>query len=63
MYTRSRPDGIAPPNAPKLDTPEKLAMWIAERKKNWPTPTNIERRVTYFASSECDSQIELLIDT
>jgi hypothetical protein len=48
MYTRSRPDGIAPPNAPKLDTPEKLATWIAERKKNWPTPTNIERRVTFI---------------
>lgn len=48
MYTRSRPDGIAPPNAPKLDTPEKLAAWIAERKKNWPTPANIERRVTFI---------------
>ncbi|KAG1065639.1 hypothetical protein G6F42_026793 [Rhizopus arrhizus] len=32
----SRPDGVIPPNAPRIDTPEELAAWIAARKKNWP---------------------------
>jgi hypothetical protein len=59
MYTRSRPDGIAPPNAPKLDTPEKLAMWIAERKKNWPTPTNIERRTREEAEQMARGELPL----
>ncbi|KAI8138169.1 nuclear fragile X mental retardation-interacting protein 1-domain-containing protein [Fennellomyces sp. T-0311] len=41
---KSKPDGVAPPNAPKLDTPEALAAWIAERKKNWPSQANVERK-------------------
>ncbi|KAI8366955.1 hypothetical protein EDC96DRAFT_507565 [Choanephora cucurbitarum] len=40
----SRPDGIVPPNAPKINTPEELAAWIAARKKNWPSRANIERK-------------------
>lgn len=26
-----------------LDTPEDIAKWIAERKKKWPTPANVEK--------------------
>ncbi|KAG1143926.1 hypothetical protein G6F37_000393 [Rhizopus arrhizus] len=55
----SRPDGIAPPNAPKLDTPEKLATWIAERKKNWPTPANIERRTREEAEQMARGELPL----
>ncbi|KAI9487653.1 MAG: hypothetical protein EXX96DRAFT_554115 [Benjaminiella poitrasii] len=40
----SRPDGIVPPNAPRIDTPEDLAAWIAARKKNWPSQANVERK-------------------
>ncbi|KAL0082137.1 hypothetical protein F4703DRAFT_1863791 [Phycomyces blakesleeanus] len=39
-----RADGVVPPNAPKLDTPEALAAWIAARKKNWPSAENVERK-------------------
>lgn len=28
-----------------LDTPEDIAAWIAERKKKWPSTTNIEKKV------------------
>ncbi|KAI7854031.1 hypothetical protein BDC45DRAFT_509638 [Circinella umbellata] len=41
---KSKPDGIVPPNAPKLDTPEALAAWIEARKKNWPSKANVERK-------------------
>ncbi|KAI8984525.1 hypothetical protein BDF20DRAFT_860386 [Mycotypha africana] len=37
-------DGIVPPNAPKIETPEELEAWIAARKKNWPTKANLERK-------------------
>ncbi|KAI9019532.1 hypothetical protein CLU79DRAFT_836536 [Phycomyces nitens] len=40
----NRSDGVVPPNAPRLDTPEALAAWIAARKKNWPSEANIERK-------------------
>ncbi|KAL1921788.1 uncharacterized protein VTP21DRAFT_10430 [Calcarisporiella thermophila] len=29
---------------PKLDTPEEIAKWIEERKKNWPTEERIEQK-------------------
>lgn len=47
---RSRPDGIIPPNAPRIETPEELAAWIAERKKNWPSKENVERKVCIMKS-------------
>lgn len=40
-----RTDGVVPPNAPKIDTPEDLKKWIEERKRNWPSRQNIERKV------------------
>jgi Nuclear fragile X mental retardation-interacting protein 1 (NUFIP1) len=40
-----RPDGIVPPNAPKLDTPEDLKKWIEERKRNWPSERNVAQKV------------------
>ncbi|KAH8555019.1 hypothetical protein BGW37DRAFT_482132 [Umbelopsis sp. PMI_123] len=40
----SRPDGVVPPNAPKLDTPEALKKWIEERKRNWPSEKNIAKK-------------------
>lgn len=42
---RSRPDGVIPPNAPRIQTPEELAAWIEARKKNWPSKDNVERKV------------------
>ncbi|ORZ03563.1 hypothetical protein BCR43DRAFT_451034 [Syncephalastrum racemosum] len=42
--SKSKPDGIVPFNAPKLDTPEALNAWIQARKKNWPTKANVERK-------------------
>lgn len=39
-----RPDGIVPPNAPRINTPEELAAWISARKKNWPTQENQEKK-------------------
>jgi hypothetical protein len=45
VFDRSRPDGIIPPNAPRIETPEDLAAWIAARKKNWPSKVNVERKV------------------
>lgn len=45
--TRTKPDGVVPPNAPKIDTPEELAAWIEARKRNWPTQANIERKVNH----------------
>ncbi|KAI9273056.1 hypothetical protein BDA99DRAFT_499904 [Phascolomyces articulosus] len=41
---KSKPDGVVPPNAPKIDTPEALAAWIEARKKNWPSKANMERK-------------------
>ncbi|KAI8354002.1 hypothetical protein BD560DRAFT_426935 [Blakeslea trispora] len=41
---KKAPDGIVPPNAPKINTPEELAAWIAARKKNWPSQANVERK-------------------
>ncbi|KAI8097541.1 nuclear fragile X mental retardation-interacting protein 1-domain-containing protein [Halteromyces radiatus] len=41
---KDMPDGIVPANAPKLDTPEAIAAWIEERKKNWPSKANVERK-------------------
>ncbi|CAO3670731.1 unnamed protein product [Rhizopus stolonifer] len=55
----SRPDGVAPANAPKLDTPEKLEAWIIERKKNWPTPKNIERRAREEAEQMARGELPL----
>lgn len=40
-----KPDGVVPPNAPVLDTPEKIQAWIEARKKNWPSKANVERKV------------------
>lgn len=42
---RSRPDGVIPPNAPRIQTPEELQAWIEARKKNWPSKDNVERKV------------------
>lgn len=42
--SKSKPDGIVPFNAPKLDTPEALNAWIQARKKNWPSKANVERK-------------------
>ncbi|CAO3612043.1 unnamed protein product [Cunninghamella blakesleeana] len=39
-----KPDGVVPPNAPILDTPEKIQAWIEARKKNWPSKANVERK-------------------
>jgi hypothetical protein len=33
------------PLAPKLNTPEDIAAWIAQRRKQWPTETNIQKKV------------------
>lgn len=44
-FIRSRPDGIIPPNAPRIETPEELEAWINARKKNWPSKENVERKV------------------
>ncbi|KAI7884006.1 hypothetical protein K492DRAFT_235075 [Lichtheimia hyalospora FSU 10163] len=41
---KNKPDGIVPPNAPKINTPEELAAWIEARKRNWPTKANVERK-------------------
>ncbi|GJJ72467.1 nuclear fragile X mental retardation-interacting protein 1 [Entomortierella parvispora] len=32
------------PLAPKLNTPEDIAAWIAQRRKQWPTETNIQKK-------------------
>ncbi|KAG1261650.1 hypothetical protein G6F68_006535 [Rhizopus microsporus] len=56
---QSRPDGIVPPNAPKLDTPEQLAAWIAERKKNWPSQKNIERKAREEAEKMARGELPL----
>ncbi|KAI9277554.1 hypothetical protein BY458DRAFT_585239 [Sporodiniella umbellata] len=55
----SRPDGVVPHNAPKIDTPEKLAAWIAERKKNWPTPENIARKAQEEAEQMARGELPL----
>ncbi|KAG0194219.1 nuclear fragile X mental retardation protein interacting protein 1 [Apophysomyces sp. BC1034] len=44
---KRKPDGIVPPNAPKIDTPEDLQAWIEARKKNWPSQANVERKVEH----------------
>lgn len=40
-----RLDGPMPRNLIILDTPEKIAEWIEERKKRWPSEANIARKV------------------
>ncbi|KAF9926897.1 hypothetical protein FBU30_003618 [Linnemannia zychae] len=32
------------PLAPKLNTPEEIAEWIAQRRKAWPTEANIQKK-------------------
>lgn len=53
----SRPDGIIPPNAPRIETPEELAAWIAERKKNWPSKENVERKAKEDAEKEARGEL------
>ncbi|KAI8988840.1 hypothetical protein BDB01DRAFT_833878 [Pilobolus umbonatus] len=66
---QSRPDGIVPPYAPKIQTPEELAQWIQARKKNWPTQTNIEKKKlevelkkTQRQSNELKRKADTLVD-
>jgi hypothetical protein len=33
------------PLAPTLNTPEDIAAWIAQRRKAWPTESNIQKKV------------------
>ncbi|KAI8889322.1 hypothetical protein K501DRAFT_329381 [Backusella circina FSU 941] len=56
---KSRPDGIAPPNAPKINTPEELASWIEARKKNWPSKMNIERKQQEEAEKRARGEISI----
>lgn len=49
MLRKTIPDGEVPANAPRLDTPEAIAAWIQERKKNWPSQSNVERKVNNTA--------------
>ncbi|KAI9012988.1 hypothetical protein BC832DRAFT_275742 [Gaertneriomyces semiglobifer] len=37
-------EGLQPIFTRKLDTPEEIEKWIAERKKNWPTEGNIAKK-------------------
>ncbi|KAL9554196.1 hypothetical protein PS6_003557 [Mucor atramentarius] len=53
----SRPDGVIPPNAPRIDTPEELAAWIAARKKNWPSKDNVERKEQENAEKEARGEL------
>ncbi|CEP13946.1 hypothetical protein [Parasitella parasitica] len=53
----SRPDGVVPPNAPKISTPEELEAWIAARKKNWPSKDNIERKQQENAEKEARGEL------
>ncbi|KAK4516747.1 uncharacterized protein ATC70_011725 [Mucor velutinosus] len=53
----SRPDGVIPPNAPRIDTPEELAAWIAARKKNWPSKDNIVRKEQEMAEKEARGEL------
>lgn len=54
---RSRPDGVIPPNAPRIDTPEELAAWIAARKKNWPSKDNVDRKEQEMAEKEARGEL------
>ncbi|SAM08915.1 hypothetical protein [Absidia glauca] len=51
---KSIPDGVVPANAPRLDTPEAIAAWIQERKKNWP--------INYADSDSGDDTMDLQAD-
>ncbi|KAL9558839.1 hypothetical protein MBANPS3_000701 [Mucor bainieri] len=53
----SRPDGVIPPNAPRIDTPEELAAWIAARKKNWPSKDNVVRKEQEMAEKEARGEL------
>ncbi|CAO3629723.1 unnamed protein product [Mucor fragilis] len=53
----SRPDGVIPPNAPRIDTPEELAAWIAARKKNWPSKDNVDRKEQEMAEKEARGEL------
>ena len=54
---RSRPDGMIPPNAPRIETPEELEAWILARKKNWPTKDNVERKEKEDAEKEARGEL------
>ncbi|KAJ3338721.1 hypothetical protein HDU93_009127 [Gonapodya sp. JEL0774] len=46
---KSKPDGIGlpillPPSI-RLDTPEDIAKWLADRKKHWPSDSNVKRKM------------------
>ncbi|KAI8083511.1 hypothetical protein BDF21DRAFT_416092 [Thamnidium elegans] len=53
----SRPDGVIPPNAPRIQTPEELEAWIEARKKNWPSKDNIERKKLEEEEKEARGEI------
>ncbi|KAI7890096.1 uncharacterized protein EV154DRAFT_512453 [Mucor mucedo] len=53
----SRPDGIIPANAPRIETPEELEAWIAARKKNWPSKDNVARKEQEDAEKEARGEI------
>ncbi|KAJ1500283.1 hypothetical protein HMI54_010950 [Coelomomyces lativittatus] len=42
VHGRNKEKNSMPPNCIRLDTPEDIEKWIAERKKNYPTDTNIQ---------------------
>ncbi|KAL7983980.1 hypothetical protein Chor_004520 [Crotalus horridus] len=41
----------------KLDTPDEIARWREERRKNFPTLTNIEKKKTLKADKECRGEV------
>ncbi|KAG0265850.1 hypothetical protein BGZ95_003202 [Linnemannia exigua] len=45
---KSKPAGVDSdlihPLAPSLNTPEEIAAWIAQRRKAWPTESNIQKK-------------------
>ncbi|KAI9254687.1 hypothetical protein EDC94DRAFT_618124 [Helicostylum pulchrum] len=53
----SRPDGVIPPNAPRIQTPEELQAWIEARKKNWPSKDNVERKKLEEEEKEARGEI------
>lgn len=55
----SRPDGVIPPNAPRINTPEELEAWIAARKKNWPSKDNMDRKAQENAEKEARGELPL----
>ncbi|KAI9314903.1 hypothetical protein BX666DRAFT_426660 [Dichotomocladium elegans] len=60
---KSKPDGVIPPNAPKINTPEELAAWIEARKKNWPSQSNVERKEREKAERASRGQLEKTSDS